>query len=139
MDFVQLDQSHLASLSVLAKELNPKLDLTTIQSRFEVIINSPNSFVFGILKDDIIIGCSTAWETTRLYSGKQIELDNVVISSKYRSQGIGKALMNHIEQWAINNKFETIELNAYVKNHEAHKFYLNLGYKTIGLHFQKQL
>ncbi len=77
------------------------------------------------------------WLTTRLYSGKQLELDNVAVIEQYRSSGYGSKLLEYIEAWALNQNCLTVELNAYVSNSRSHKFYYNQGYNILGFHFQK--
>lgn len=94
---------------------------------------------FGLYKDRDLIGVSSGWITVRLYSGKQLELDNVVIDENIQSSGMGTYFLNQIESWSKAEGFETIELNTYINNSRSHKFYFNQGYKIIGYHFQKQI
>ncbi len=94
---------------------------------------------FGFYEDDQLIGLSSGWITVRLYSDKQLEIDNVIISDKIQSKGYGKIFINKIETWAIENGCKTIELNTYVQNDRSHKFYFNQGFKILGFHFQKKL
>ena len=75
----------------------------------------------------------------RLYSDKQLEIDNVIIDDSIQSNGYGQLFMNEIESWAILNNCKTIELNTYVQNDRSHKFYFNLGFSILGFHFHKQL
>ena len=82
---------------------------------------------------------SSGWLTVRIYSGKQLEIDNVIIDSAYQSQSFGEQFIQLIEVWAKDNNCETIELNAYVENKRAHKFYFKHEYSILGYHFQKKL
>ncbi len=79
------------------------------------------------------------WFQTRLYCGKYVELDNVVVSSNYRSQGIGQLLCQAIEEEGQKNGCRVSNLNAYVSNSGAHRFYIKEGYRILGFHFTKQL
>jgi len=94
---------------------------------------------FGIFLNDKLVGISSAWSTVRLYSGKQLEVDNVVIDSSQQSKGLGKLFFEFIEDWAKKNEYKTIELNTYVQNSKSHKFYYNLGYSVLGFHFWKNI
>ncbi len=89
--------------------------------------------------NDTLSGITCAWIMIRIYCGKQIEIDNVILDSKHQSKGYGNILLNYIEKWAIDNDCETIELNTYVQNPRSHKFYFNNNYKILGFHFQKKL
>ena len=58
----------------------------------------------------------------RLYKNK---VGRVATLEQYRKKGVGRALMDYIEDYAKNNSIKTLKLNAqlYIK-----QFYLNLGY-----------
>ena len=99
----------------------------------------PNYTGFGLFKNDELIGFTSGWTTVRVYCGKQLELDNVIINNTMHSKGYGKWFMDEIEKWAIEQQYETIELNSYVANSRSHKFYFNQDYKIIGYHFEKKL
>jgi len=94
---------------------------------------------FGVFVNDQLVGISSAWTTVRLYSGKQLEVDNVVIDNLHQSKGFGKLFFEFIEDWAKKNEYKTIELNTYVQNSKSHKFYYNLGYSILGFHFWKHI
>ena len=90
---------------------------------------------FGWFDGEELIGVSGAWVTERLYSGKQLELDHVVVNPKLRSQGIGSTFLAEIESWAKAHDCLTVELNTYVRNAASHKFYFDKGYQILGFHF----
>lgn len=54
----------------------------------------------------------------------------LIIQKQYRRQGIGKALMNEVNNWAQEHHMTNIELNVYELNPEAIAFYEALGYRT---------
>ena len=47
--------------------------------------------------------------------------------------------MDWLEKHAKTIGCEALELNAYVTNHAAQKFWMNEGHRIIGFHFQKKL
>jgi len=98
-----------------------------------------NYHCFGFYDGEKLVGLSSGWITVRLYSGKQLEVDNVIIHTDERSKGYGKVFLRLLEDWAITNDCQTIELNTYVGNSRSHKFYFNEGYTILGFHFQKHL
>ena len=106
---------------------------------FDRMVQLPDYKCFGLLFKEQLVGIATGWTTVRIYCGKQLELDNVIIDNKHSSKGYGKWFMHEIEIWSKKNDYDSIELNAYVENSRAHKFYLNQGYKILGFHFQKVL
>lgn len=48
-------------------------------------------------------------------------------------------MMQWIYSYAKNNDCIASELNCYIDNKAAHKFWEKEGYKVIALHFQKDL
>lgn len=94
---------------------------------------------FGLFLKDKLIGVTSGWTTTKLYSGKQLEIDNVIINKQYQSKGYGTFFDNSISDWCKERNYKTIELNSYVQNSRSHKYYFNQGYEIIGYHFEKDL
>lgn len=134
-----LGPENMEDILPFAQHLNPtkpRADLRAIQ---EEMFSYTNYHCFGIWEGDQLRGMSSAWTSTKFYSGKQLEVDNYVIDESQRSQGLGKLLMDHISNWAKENHYQTIELNAYVHNHRGHKFYINQGFDILGYHFLKKL
>jgi hypothetical protein len=92
---------------------------------------------FGLWQKGKLVAMSNGWITVRFYSGKQLEVDNVIVDADLRSKGVGKYFFACINRWAIDNGCQTIELNTFVQNSKSHKFYFNEGYAILGFHFQK--
>ncbi|NBU90594.1 MAG: N-acetyltransferase, partial [Flavobacteriia bacterium] len=44
----------------------------------------------AVFDGEICIGISGFWIGTKLWCGKYLELDNIVVLEKYRSKGVGK-------------------------------------------------
>ncbi|MCH2200302.1 MAG: GNAT family N-acetyltransferase [Flavobacteriales bacterium] len=139
MEFKQLNVSYLDDLVALAELLNPNLKESVLRERQRDMFNYEAYRCFGLFENDELIAISAGWLTVRWYSGKQLEVDNVVVDPRMRSKGIGSKLFEYIHQWAKENDCLTVELNAYVTNPRAHKFYYNEGYKVLGFHFQKEM
>jgi GNAT superfamily N-acetyltransferase len=86
-----------------------------------------------------LIGIYGLWIPTKYYAGKHLEVDNVIILPEYQNKNIGTKLMQWIDTFAKENDCVANELNCYVKNDKAHKFWKKQGYKVIALHFQKKI
>ena len=94
---------------------------------------------FALFIKGELIGISSGWTTVRIYCGKQLELDNVIIDSQIQSKGFGKSFINEIKQWSISNNYKSLGLNTYTENSRSHKFYFNEGFKILGFHFEHKL
>ncbi len=112
------------------------MDIREIDNNLTAMAGMPNYTCFALFDDKELVGVASGWTTVRVYCGKQIELDNVVIDQKMQSQGLGKYFIKCIKQWTVANDFQSIGLNTYVENDKSHKFYFNHGFSIIGYHFE---
>jgi len=122
-----IDRSLIQKIVPLLHELNPNITLDNLLKLQLEMFEISTFTCFGLFDESTLIGVASGWVTVRLYSGKQLEIDNVIISSTYRSKGVGAMFITDIEQWALENSCKTIELNTYVVNGKSHKFYFNQG------------
>lgn len=139
MQLELLNKSDLKQIVVLTRELNPDMSIQILESRQLEMFDMKSYRCFGVWDKNQLIAVSSGWFTVRLYSGKQLEIDNVIVSPSIQSKGIGAQFLTEIEKWAFNNGCETVELNTYVANSRSHKFYFKMGYEILGFHFQKKL
>ncbi len=117
----------------------PDLEEETINQRLDEIFSYPHYYCWAYMLQDECLGICGAWITQRMYCGRQLEIDNFIVTEKYRSQGIGAELLQYVEQFAKEKKCETLELNSYVHASKAHKFYFRNDYRILGYHFEKKL
>lgn len=133
-----IPNAELDSILPLVQLLNPKLSAEVLSARLGEMKTQDFRCV-GVWDSERLIAVAGLWVNTRLYCGKMIEPDNVVIHPDYRSRGVGKLLMNWIYDYAREIGCEVAELNAYTTNERAHKFWFNEGFKILGFHFTKPL
>ena len=89
----------------------------------------------AVFDDEICIGISGFWIGTKLWCGKYLELDNIVVLEKYRSKGIGKLLFDFLYKKAVDHDCTMLSLDSYTHNFKAHKFFYNQGFSPKGFHF----
>lgn len=66
-------------------------------------------------------------------------VDNIVVKSGFQNHGIGRILMDKMQEWAIAKGATSIELNVYEFNKAAISFYERLGYQTFSRKMSKEL
>jgi GNAT superfamily N-acetyltransferase len=133
-----LDRHELPQVLPLVQKLNPGLDPGLLAQRLEEMTGTAYKCVAAFMGEKII-GICGLWESVRFYSGRQIEVDNVIVDEDYRSQQVGKKLMEWVYGYARETGCNTVELNTYVGNPRSHKFYYNEGFVILGFHMQKTL
>jgi len=139
LEFRVMTAASLDLIAPLANKLHPHLALATVRASMAEMFQFPTYYCFCVFQAGRPIALSNGWITVRIYSGKQLEVDNVIVDPDLRSQGVGKFFFVHIQDWAVQNDCKTIELNTFVQNSKSHKFYFNEGYKILGFHFQKSI
>lgn len=122
----------------LIKQLNPKLSRLEYANLISEMI--PNNYKQLIaIQNEMLVGVCGYWINTKIYSGKYIELDNVVVGDSFRNQNIGERMCLELMEIAKKEKCKVAMLDAYIENEAAHRFYERLGYKKKGYHFVKKL
>jgi len=122
----------------LLMELNPAIGQSVLNDRLQDMVASGYKCV-GVYDDDTLIGISGLWILVKYYIGKHFEMDNVYIKPQYRNAGIGKALIAWVDAYGKEQGCVGGEINCYVGNTEAHRFWERSGYEKIAFHFQKKI
>jgi ribosomal protein S18 acetylase RimI-like enzyme len=110
--------------------------------KYEFLLNEmlPINYKQLIIKENNeTIALAGFWIATKLWCGRYLELDNVIVHPNHRSKGIGKIITEHLVQKAIDNHCTMAVLDAYTTNFAAQKFYMNHGFVPKGFHFVKYL
>lgn len=122
----------------LITQLSPNVTLQDYMLMINdmVTLNYKQAVVYSNEKP---VGVCGFWINTKIYSGKYIELDNVVVDINFRSNNIGQLLCDYVLEIAKQNNCKTAMLDAYLENTQAHIFYKRIGFTKKGFHFIKPL
>lgn len=88
-----------------------------------------------VMDGETIAGLTGYWIGSKLWCGKYLELDNVVVAEAYRSKGVGKLLFDFMEKRAKDENCTMLSLDSYTSNFKAHKFFYGQGFVPRGFHF----
>jgi GNAT superfamily N-acetyltransferase len=122
----------------LVQQLTPTLTAEAYASMLPDMLQHGYRQVGAFLNEDCV-GVSGFWVNTKLYCGRYIEMDNVVVDAAHRSAGIGKMLTDWIVEKGRAEGCRVAMLDAYVHNKEAHRFYFREGYTILGFHMLRKL
>lgn len=134
----QLFLKNIESINSLTQLLNPTISKQEINARQEQMFAYPTYSCYGYYKENNLIALFSLWKTTRIYSGKQLEIDNFIVHPNYQSKGIGNTCLNFIENLAKDTNCLSVELNTYKENVRSHQFYERNGYCFAGKHYLKK-
>ena len=107
---------------------------------FHKVLNNPNNFIFIAEDEGAIIGFLTFSVRDVIRYPKQItEVDELFVLEEYRKHGVGKKLMEHMEDKAKELNCHKIFIESSSEREGAHKFYESIGFINNGYHFIKNL
>ena len=137
-------QSHLQDadrIRILSEQLGYNSTLKQIEQRLKKIqTNAAHILYVATVINDYVVAWGHASVTDLLMLPNQVILWGLVVDENHRNQGIGKALIQSIEQWANQLGCAGIMLYSNIKRLETHLFYEKNGYTNIkqSLVFTKQ-
>lgn len=121
-------------LSVM-QELYPSLTFEDYDTDLTAMIPNNKYGQIAVFEGDDCLGIAGYWIGTKLWCGKYLEIDNMVVSSKFRSRGVGKLIFNYLNEKATEEGCSMMALDSYTANFKAHKFFYNEGFGPKGFHF----
>jgi GNAT superfamily N-acetyltransferase len=129
-------------IAIIGEQLGYSLTSQQVEQRLDQVGNNYDHVVYvATLANDYLIGWTHAHICDLLIMPTQAILLGLVVDKDYRHHGIGRYLMQQIEQWAAIKECDGVMLHSNIKRKQAHLFYENIGYTNIkqSLAFYKQL
>lgn len=84
-----------------------------------------------------IVGCVGCTPRDNLFYGEHLYIDDLVVDSSLRSQGLGAAILEEAEHLAKSQGLGKIVLDSGLQRTSAHKFYQRNGFSIQSYHFNK--
>lgn len=121
-------QAQFEDLKQLMSELSDRVNFT--QTDLMLVLRDSNCHLYVVLESEHIVGCATLC-VFHSPTGTKASIEDVVVSSAYRGQHLGKQLMEYVLEQA--KAFAPIELHL---TSNPMRFAANKLYQSIG--FQKK-
>lgn len=123
------DAQEIQSISNFELGYDVNLDIVKKQIR-KLTNDNKHNIIIGFENEQTrkIIGFVHAELYESLYMDTGLNILGLAVNSNFQGQGIGKKLMNYIEDYALKNNISYIRLNSNVQRIDAHKFYESIGY-----------
>ena len=118
----------------LIQEMYPDITIEEYSNELDVML--PHNYgQVAVFEGDQCAGMTGFWVGSKLWCGKYMELDNVIVSSKFRRKGVGQLLFTYMEQRAKDLDCNMLALDSYTDNFDAHRFFYQQNYVPRGFHF----
>lgn len=132
-----VDLPDAADLLVL---LNPETPAAIIVERLDTLLADHSHYqLIGAFTAGKLVGVAGAWIATKIWCGRYLEIDNLVVDPNQRSAGIGSLLIQHLDNLARERDCKLIVLDSYTANRPSHRLYHRLGFEIWGFHFVKPI
>lgn len=98
--------------------------------RLVYIPNDDNTKAAGFIGYRVMHTLRTSW---------MIYVDDLYIDPEYRGKGYAGALLDYVDQKALETGIQSVHLDSGYTLHDAHRLYLNKGYALACNHFAKKV
>jgi len=98
------------------------------KKQLEQLLNDSNHKIYVAIVADKIVGYIHANNYDLLYAPHLKNIMGIAVSSDFRKNGIGKMLLNEVENWAQNTGAYGVRLVSGATRIGAHAFYEFCGY-----------
>ena len=92
------------------------------------LLSSNADKIFVAVSDGLVVGYVHANDYDLIYAPHMKNIMGIAVSSEYKRQGIGRALLQEVEHWALETGASGIRLVSGATRTEAHTFYRNCGF-----------
>jgi len=116
----------------LSDQLGYPTSTEQVAHRLVEILRKPEHVIMiAELDSGAVVGWVHVMRTIWLEIDPFAEIGGLVVDAAYRSRGIGKALLDKAEAWALENNLSCLRVRSNVIRSRAHHFYEEAGYSII--------
>jgi len=116
------------AIARLSGELGYPVQAGTMRERLERILERDEHVVF-VAETTEVAGWIHAAEHELLEIGRHCEICGLVVGSGQRGNGIGRRLIEAVEEWAPSHGLKQISVRSNVIRPESHPFYESVGFE----------
>lgn len=136
----QICDEELPRAIALLRVLNVDVSESEVAERLHrILFEHPHYRLYGAFDGDRLLGVCGAWIATKVWCGRYLEVDNLVVDPDQRSCGVGTRLLDFMEELGRESDCRILVLDSYTSNHSSHRLYHRLNYEIKGFHFVKML
>lgn len=117
-----------SSLARLTTELGYPVSEESIATRLTRILGSPRDcLLVAVDESGAVVGWIHGFQSQLLESDFRVEIGGLIVDPRCRRRGIGRCLVQRLEQWAIEESVPELGVRCREERVESHQFYESLG------------
>jgi GNAT superfamily N-acetyltransferase len=132
-----VEPAWLAAAEGVHRQLRPHLPADYAEKMRRVFADGARMCV--AVRDERVAGIAVWRVHENTVDGVQMYVDDLVSDETQRSQGIGRALLEHMQRLARETGCAKFNLDSGTQRQQAHKFYFREGMVVTSFHFAKPL
>ena len=126
----EMEPTDIAVCRLLLLQLGYDLDLQETKRRYDAIKQKQDHAIFVGEQDGQVVALLHLYERPAFDKPPEVIVQALVVDQNCRGTGVGKAMMNIAERWALDRGFSSVALRSSVSRSDAHAFYNRIGYKV---------
>ena len=126
----EMEPMDIAVCRLLLSQLGYDLNLQEMKRRYEAIKQKQDHAIFVGEQDGQVVALLHLYERPAFDKPPEVIVQALVVDQNCRGTGVGKAMMNIAERWALDRGFSSVALTSSVSRSDAHSFYNRIGYKV---------
>ena len=130
MTIREMEAADIAVCRMLLSQLGYDLNLQEVKRRYEEIKQKQDHEVFVGEQDGQVVALLHLYERPAFDKPPEVIVQALVVDQNWRSTGVGKAMMDMAQRWALDRGFSSVALTSSVSRSDAHSFYNRIGYNV---------
>jgi len=127
----EVQEIHIRNYPRIFKETSSE----EVKSWFRSLFEEEDVYIFMACEETdsvgyVILRTLTHPENPFIYAVKIAYIDQICVTQSQRGRGVGRKLMEHAIEHAVNLGFDRIELDVWHKNTNAREAFEKIGFKT---------
>jgi len=129
----------MLSMYPLLQQRYPTMERVEFVTLLEEMRSNGYKAIAAENEQNELVGVSGFWINCQFYNKRTLRIDNFIIDAEHQNQGIGRAMLAWMEDFARGADCQSVILDSYVTNETAHRFYFREGFAIKCLHFSKKI
>jgi GNAT superfamily N-acetyltransferase len=117
------------ALARLSEQLGYPMGPATARERLAALAHGGRDAIFVAVADDgRVVGWTHVFGAHHVVTEPYAEVGGLVVDASCRGQGIGRALLARVEDWARDRAYARLRVRSNTLRARAHEFYRRHGY-----------
>ncbi len=120
---------HLSEIRDLILEWGYSASESQTREWLQALEESPNHQIFVAIANESVVGWAVAERRISLGELFTSEITGLVVSASVRRAGVGRLLIQAIDDWSRTKGLSRVVVRSNVRRSESHEFYPSVGFE----------